>query len=252
MNDGAQDEVPIPAATVVVMREQPRGSPNLLMLERAATMRFAGGALVFPGGRIDPGDLALAEMMGGDDDTAGRIAAVRETIEEAGVALGFRAPLDQAALTAMRTALHEGAPLGALAGADALDLTALVPFARWLPRGVTHRIFDTRFYLARWPDGAPEPVVDATENSNLTWMTAAEVLTAATAGEAAIIFPTRRNLERLAQYASFAEAVADARAHPIRTITPWIETRDGVDHLCIPDELGYPVVAEPMRSTRRA
>ncbi|KAI1693827.1 hypothetical protein DdX_20473 [Ditylenchus destructor] len=42
-------------------------------------------------------------------------------------------------------------------------------------------------------------------------------------GEARIIYPTRRNLERLAQFGSFAEAVADARAHRIEAITPWIE-----------------------------
>src|SRR6478735_6240795 len=83
----------IPAATVIVMRET-AGAPEVLMLERAAGMAFAGGALVFPGGRIDPGDHALAARLGATDadEAAARIAAIRETIEEAGIALGMALP----------------------------------------------------------------------------------------------------------------------------------------------------------------
>ena len=43
----------IPAATLVVVREPHGDPPELLMVERAQGMAFAGGALVFPGGRID-------------------------------------------------------------------------------------------------------------------------------------------------------------------------------------------------------
>jgi 8-oxo-dGTP pyrophosphatase MutT (NUDIX family) len=242
----------IPAATVVVMREQENAPPRLLMLERAAAMRFAGGAMVFPGGRVDPGDEALAAQLGLDLLGAAKFAAMREAIEEAGVAIGFRTAPDAAELARVRGMLHGGAALGEVVTPDALDLRALTPFARWVPRGVTHKIFDTHFFLARMPENAPEPVVDATENSRLAWMTAAEVLAAADAGAVTIIFPTRRNLERLARFASFEEALADAAARPIRAVTPWVETRAGVEHLCIPDDLGYPVTAEPMRAVRRS
>jgi hypothetical protein len=67
-----------------------------------------------------------------------------------------------------------------------------------------------------------------------------------------IIFPTRRNLERLARFGSFADAAADAQAHPPRIVTPWIERRDGADHLCIPDDLGYPVTSERLDRAIRA
>ncbi|MDG2535071.1 NUDIX domain-containing protein [Sphingomonas sp. HITSZ_GF] len=236
------DQEAIPAATVIVMRER-SGVPELLMVERAAAMSFAGGALVFPGGRVDPGDLALAELHGGDpDESAARIAAIRETLEEAGVAIGL-APAGR--MLAMRERLYAGEPMGELlkeAGA-ALALDALVPFARWLPHGLKHKVFDTRFYLARAPDNA-EPLVDGNENVRVFWASARAVLAMAERGEAHLIFPTRRNLERLALFAKFDDAVADARAHPVRTVTPWIETRDGVEYLCIPDDLGYPVTAQ--------
>ncbi|MFX7862203.1 hypothetical protein ABTK41_19185, partial [Acinetobacter baumannii] len=96
---------------------------------------------------------------------------------------------------------------------------------------------DTRFYLARLPDGAPDPVVDATENSRVFWQSAQAVLDDADRGTAHLIFPTRRNLERLARFSSFDEAAADALRYPVRMITPWTECRDGADHLCIPDDL---------------
>ncbi|WP_326523616.1 NUDIX hydrolase [Sphingomonas sp.] len=246
---------PIPAATVVVMREQADGPPELLMLERSKAMVFAGGAWVFPGGRIDAGDRALAAALGLDDeDGPARIAAIRESIEEAGVAPGVVPAPDAVTIARLRAALHGGATIGAVLEAEdlALDPDALVPFARWLPLGMSHRIFDTRFYLALHPADAPEPSVDATENTRLAWTTARGALVAADAGRAEVIFPTRCNLERLALFADHAQAVAYARRYGIRAITPWIEARDGIDYVCIPDDLGYPVTALPARFARRA
>ena len=244
----------LPAATLVVFRESGEGAPTLLMVERAKAMVFAGGALVFPGGRVDPGDHALAALSGqADDDTAARIAAIRETIEEAGLPVGLSPMPSPTMFERLRASLHAGTAFGeALAEAGAsLDLDALTYFARWRPAHAHARIFDTRFYLARLPADAPEARVDATENVRLFWATAADVLADADAGRATIIFPTRRNLERLAQFGDFDAAVTDARARAVRTVTPWTETRDGVEHLCIPDDLGYPVTSEPMSDAVR-
>lgn len=240
----------IPAATVIIMRERAAAPPQLLMVERAATMRFAGGALVFPGGRIDPADRALAATYDGDtDDNAARIAAIRETIEEAGLPLGLRNPLD---IDAARKALATGAPFGEVLGGVTLDLDALIPFARWRPDlDATHRIFDAHFYLARLPDDAPAPIADGGESVRLFWASARRVLADADAGRGRIIYPTRRNLERLARFDSFAAAVADARAHPVDIIIPWIEDRDGVPYLCIPEGLGYPITAQLSRHAIR-
>jgi 8-oxo-dGTP pyrophosphatase MutT (NUDIX family) len=244
----------IPAATLVLFRDRAGAPPELLMVERAKAMVFAGGMLVFPGGRIDPGDHVLAALHGLDpDDGPARIAAIRETIEEAGVPVGLTPAPDAATLAAIRTGLHAGENFAALLDAHglALDLDALTYFARWLPAHAHMRIFDTRFYLARWPAGAAEPEVDDTENVRLLWASAAQVLADCDAGRAKVIFPTRRNLERLAQYSDYDHAVAEALAYPPRTITPFIEDREGVPHLCIPDDLGYPVTSEPLTATVR-
>lgn len=244
---------PIPAATLIIFREAGDGPPEILMVERAKAMVFAGGAMVFPGGRIDPGDHVLAELLGGDDETAARVAAVRETIEEAGLPVGLAEMPTADALAEMRAALHDSKPFAeALAAAGArLDLDLLTPWARWRPAHAHMRIFDTRFYLAELPKDAPHASVDHTENVRLVWSTAQQVLDDADAGKLEVIFPTRRNLERLAQFGSYAETVAHANATPVKTITPWPETRDGQDYLCIPDDAGYPVAAEAISSAMR-
>lgn len=245
---------PIPAATVIVMRDRDGAPPQLLMVERARAMRFAGGALVFPGGRVDPGDRVAGAMFEGEaDDMAARVAAIRETIEEAGVAIGIDA-LDPDHLEDVRAALHQDRTVIEALGAVGarIDPQRLVPWARWCPHHKLVRVFDTRFYLARWDEAHAPPVVDGTENTRSFWASAADVLASADRGEARLIFPTRRNLERLARFGSFDDAMTHANAHPVRKIVPWVEDRGGIDHLCIPDDLGYPVSAVPMEDTDRA
>lgn len=242
---------PIPASTLILFRDGVAGPPQVLMVERAATMAFAAGAMVFPGGRIDPGDHALSGAATGADGAA-RVAAVRETLEEVGVAVGLAPHPDAATIAAMRRRLHAGDPFATVL-ADAgltLDTASLVPFARWCPNHGATRRFDTLFFLARAPADA-DPQVDGTENARLVWTSAAAMLAAADAARATIIFPTRRTLERLARFASFEQAVADAGAHPVRAITPFVETRGGVRYLCIPDDLGFPVTAEPLHRAIR-
>jgi 8-oxo-dGTP pyrophosphatase MutT (NUDIX family) len=212
---------PIPAATLVLMRLAPEGGPpELLMMERPGHMAFAAGALVFPGGRIEDQDREAAVRLGdGSEEAAARIAAIRETAEETGI--------------------------------DAGDPAALVSFARWCPNFRETRRFDATFFLAEAPPDAPEPTPQPGEVVRAFWSSAAATLAELDAGRAHAIFPTRRNLERLARFASFADARADALRHPVRTITPWVEKRDGKPWVCIPEDFGYPVTAEPLETARR-
>lgn len=237
----------IPAATLVLMRPG-ANAPELLMIERGAGMAFAPGAFVFPGGRIDPDD-----RVGRDEIDAAKVAAIRETIEETGIATAITPVPDDALMRELRTALAEGAAFSALLAERrlTLQLDALVPFARWCPTFKETRSFDTLFFVARAPLGVGDPTGDAVESVHALWISAKAILARADRGEARIIFPTRRNLERLARFATFEDAQADARAYPIETIVPWIEERDGADWLCISESRGYPVVAELMSDVRR-
>jgi hypothetical protein len=70
-------------------------------------------------------------------------------------------------------------------------------------------------------------------------------------GEIGLIFPTARNLERLALFGDFSEAVENAEATPMRVIRSYTEERDGEMHLCIPEDVGYPVTAQPLAQVLR-
>src|SRR3546814_15347958 len=88
---------------------------------------------------------------------AARVAAVRETIEEAGIAVGLDPLPDPDALGRLRSGLNAHGSFADLLANEglALDPDALIPFARWCPRLAHVRIFDTRFYLARLQIGRP-------------------------------------------------------------------------------------------------
>lgn len=233
----------IPAATLIVVRDRSDGPPELLMVERSEGMAFAAGALVWPGGRIDEADRRLGEKLGIEADM---IAAIRETIEETAVPAGLAsAPRPEHCLE-LQAALAAGEDFAHVleqSGAE-LDPGALTPFARWVPKFHAVRRFDTMFYVAPCPPGDWQPAVIEGECAGACWLSAAEALKCEERGEARLIFPTRRNLERLAQHASFDEIRADALAHPIEPVTPWVEEHGGEKFITIPAHLGYPVTRE--------
>ena len=234
---------PIPAATLILVRDRAGAPPELLIVERAQGMAFAAGALVFPGGRIDEADQELARELSID---AAAVAAIRETVEETAIPVGLEPLPTQAAALELQRALVADEPFAALLqrGGLSIDASSLTPFARWVPKFHAVRRFDTLFYVAECPSADWQPQVVEGECSGAEWMTAAKVLEREQGGEARLIFPTRRTLERLAQHASFDEIRADALAHPIEPVTPWVEERDGEKFITIPAHLGFPVTQE--------
>ena len=233
----------IPAATLIVVRDRAGAAPELLMVERAEGMAFAAGALVFPGGRIDQADRKLGSALGIE---AAAIAAVRETVEETALPVGLAPLPTPAAAIELQRALVADEPFGPLLEDKGihLDPAALTPFARWVPKFHAVRRFDTLFFVARCPPGDWQPRVVEGECARAEWLSAGEVLERERHGKARLIFPTRRTLERLAQHLSFEEIIADALAHPIEPISPWVEERDGEKFITIPANLGFPVTQE--------
>ncbi|MDO9488613.1 MAG: NUDIX domain-containing protein [Sphingomonadaceae bacterium] len=256
-----RDQTEIAAATLVLLRETSAGV-ELFMAERAKSMGFAGGMMVFPGGKVDAADIALAqngELAPGfaalePVDAAARIAAIRETFEEAGVLVTVGGLVSEEVRDHWRSRIVEHEESFAdflMTTGHRLDVEALVPFAHWCPPlGLEKKRFDTRFYLARMPE-AETALHDGHESTRSHWVTATEALARADAGETAIIFPTRRNLERLALSDSIEALIASARATPVVLVQPMVETRDGAPYLCIPENAGYPVTAERLDQAMR-
>ncbi len=244
----------IPAATLIIYDETAPGPPVHLMIERSAAMAFMPGALVFPGGRLDPGDHAIAAspLAAGvpEDamDAAARVAAIRETLEEVGIAIGIRPAPDAAIITTWRAALKgkaDFAILLRLAGCT-LDLGGLVPFAHWLPKLPAPRRFETRFYLARRESDAMA-VHDEDEAARHIWLSAAQALEDGAQGRHTLMFPTMANLARLAAYPSFAAASAHAAQTPARIISPRMHEENGTKILRIPEGCGYPLTSLVLR-----
>jgi 8-oxo-dGTP pyrophosphatase MutT (NUDIX family) len=248
-----------PAATILIIRDGTDGL-EVLMVERHADIGFAGGALVWPGGRIDPADsdagwLEAATGLAAydEDERAARVGAIREAYEECGLLLATRdnVPVGAhaASLTDMRQRVDKDATLfQPLVRGHGLTLCThdLHPFARWIPPPAMHKRFDTRFYLAAMPEGQV-PVQDGTEAVDIIWIRPSEALAQLAAGTRKIIFPTARNLELLALSNSVAQAFSDLAARPQGIVQPVIE--DGV--LRIRTDLGYPVTEEALTSALR-
>lgn len=233
----------IPAATLIVVRDRDEGPPELLVVERAEGMVFAAGALVFPGGRIDEADRDLGADFGIDPAA---IAAVRETVEETAVPAGLDPLPPQDLAGDLQRSLVADEPFARVLAVHRLriDSGALTPFARWVPKFHAVRRFDTLFFIARCPPGEWRPQVVEGECAGAEWVTAAEVLEREQRGEARLIFPTRRTLERLAQHSSFEAIRADALAYPVEPISPWVEECEGEKFITIPSHLGFPVTQE--------
>ena len=246
----------IPAATLVVWRDPVAGTgqkPQILVVERSARMAFAAGALVFPGGRIDDADRNLAAALGRPDEAA-KVTAIRETIEETAVVPAMQQLVGPGIGLEMQRALIDGKDFDRLLTDRGLapDLDALTPFARWMPAFKHARKFDTLFYLTRAPEGEWLPRPQPGECEAAEWASADDLLERIEQGESSAIFPTKRNLERLAQLQSLAAAIDDARSHSLDTIIPWIEEIGGEPHVRIPEDRGYPVISEPLATAFRA
>lgn len=230
---GREGPPPKPAATVLCLRDGERGL-EVLCVERAKASGFLGGAVVFPGGKLDASDGELDPALRGapaplprDDfadaeaNTALAVAACRECFEEAGLLFHGGPPLAEGTRRAMQQALTSGQHLQkVLHDANvALDLGALVPFARWITPTVETRRFDTRFYLARAPEGQ-DAVHDAHETTMAFWATPKAVLDRFEASECQLFPPTHRSLELLASARDVDDALRGAAARRLWPICP--------------------------------
>ncbi|HXF37915.1 MAG TPA: NUDIX domain-containing protein [Actinomycetota bacterium] len=181
-----------PAAALIAAREGARG-PEVLVLRRAGAHRFLPGYVVFPGGAVDPGDAELAERWFGRPGEAARACAVRELLEEAGLALtaaGLR-------------------PAGDLGAVDAAPprVGDLREVSRWVaPEHVPVR-FDARFFAVRAEDGV-EPGAASPEVAEAWWARPADLLEGWSASRVLLYWPTMKLLEGLAGSRSVAELLA--------------------------------------------
>lgn len=242
-----------PAATILLLRDGPDGI-EVFMVVRHHAIDFAAGALVFPGGRVEPPDHALAGRLGPEgSDTAAmafRIAAIRETFEECGVLLArprgsgrlVGAPTLKRLEERHRVALNAGS-----IGFDAvLDSEGLLPapdllvhFAHWITPSNQPKRYDTQFFLAEAP-AEHLAVHDGHEAVESIWITPARALAGAANGLYKLVFATAKNLEKLGRSPTVSAAMDAAAGATVVTVQPHAVKLEGHKRLLrIPAEAGY-------------
>ena len=188
---------PRQAATVILLRGG-ADTAEVLLVKRNPSMKFMGGAWVFPGGAVD--------SVEGSDDSAHRVAAVRELEEEAGVTL--------------------------------TDPQALVPWSRWITPAQVQKRFDTWFYLAPSPQDAA-PRCDGEECVDLGWFTPQGALDAHVAGEIMLVFPTIKTLEQLGRFPTADALLQHARTTTVEPVEPRVLIVGETARVVLPGEPGY-------------
>jgi 8-oxo-dGTP pyrophosphatase MutT (NUDIX family) len=240
---------PVPAATLLLVRDSPAGI-EVLLTTRHGAAGFAAGATVFPGGKVDAGD----RTRGGD---ALRFAGIRETFEECGILLARRAGdgamLSAAALAEVLAPQSSVSDFGAFIDRAGLTLATdlLVPFAHWITPEDQPKRFDTHFFLA--PAPADQVAMhDGREAIVVRWLTPEGAIAAARRGEIKLVLPTRLNLLKLGRSKTVAQALDAARRSEIVTVQPQlVETAEGPTFR-IPAAADYGVTEVLVSSYRRA
>jgi 8-oxo-dGTP pyrophosphatase MutT (NUDIX family) len=242
---------PKDAATLVVLRDAAGGGVEVFCVERQK-VGFMGGMVVFPGGKLDPGDLdaawealasaprALATPWAADEATSLglAVAACREALEEAAILPVVGEPLAHEELLAWRArAARKEATLRDLLAAAGrkLDLGALVPFARWITPVAESRRYDTRFFLFA-ASAALTGAHDDHETTASFWAAPGEVVRRFVGGELQLAPPTHRTLEILAGAGSTREALELARGACLDPVCPRLVAQEHTVALVLPGD----------------
>lgn len=261
MTEGGPPAEPRDAATVVIVRE---GEPGLevFCVERHHRSVFLGGALVFPGGKVDVADRADAwallttplearpRSFASDEVTARAfaIAVLREALEEAAIIPVRGGRLDAASALDLRREISGTNPQSL---ADALRARGLVldtgrlgAVARWITPTMEPKRFDTRFYLLALPEGQ-EGAHDNHETTTSLWATPEDVLSRWERAEVTLAPPTAWTLGLFSGLKSVASAFRVAERMSLSPIEPCFTEADGCVVLTLPGDPLHPTPAAP-------
>ena len=244
------------AATVILVRDGVEG-PEAFLMRRSMQSSFMPGAYVFPGGKVDPADAALAP---GSRSPAFLVGAVREVFEEAGVLLAVDAQGNYPRLTTktdywqrQRAEVSEHPErFAALLADNGLSIaTDLVrPWTWWLTPVIEERRFDTRFFIARLPQGQ-EPLHDGHETTDSLWMAVGQCLEDYQSGSVTMAPPTMATMVEMSAHNSVDQLMAEAPFDSALRFPFFGQDPQDRAVLILPGDPAYPADKPPVRGAKR-
>lgn len=243
------DSAPPPtlAATLLLLRRPDPRAPSpppfeVFCVQRTPAAAFLGGAIVFPGGKLEAEDSSWPAQPHGFGAAlqAPALTAIRETLEEAGIALVDDAHgelVDPQRARALRDELAARGSLHATLTPHhyAPALHRLRPFGRWLTPAHESRRFDTWFFVAEVPR-AHRGEHDGTEVIASFWASPGEILARHERAELRMVPPTHRSLQLLASCSSIEEVLTLAQSLPATAICPELVREGEQLHLVLPGD----------------
>lgn len=257
--------VPKPAATLVLVRDGAQGA-EVLMLKRHGLSDVLGEAHVFPGGKVDAGDLSDAAMALLDETPAALqarladsacdervaaglfVAAIREAFEESSILMAAGATPRQVQDAAADVRSGENFVELMTRLGIRLATSQLVPWSRWVTPAAPQlqaKRFDARFFVARVP---PDAVAqhDGHETTEAVWLTSRRALERNWKREISLAPPQIMTLVHMARLGDVRGILEDARNRPPYLIEPVVlQTPEGV-RLCYPGDPAHPVAERRM------
>jgi len=180
------------AASAICVRDGGPGEPEVLVVERSAESRFLPGYVAFPGGAVEPGDDARAERWFGSVDEGHRAAALRELIEEVGLAVTSGGVISGLAMAQ----IDEFPP----------EQDAIPEVCHWVAPPEVPVRFDARYFAVSVDPGV-EPVADGREVVTAWWTSPRALLSGWTQGTHKLYWPTWFTVSELAACASREEVL---------------------------------------------
>src|SRR4030043_647505 len=241
--------IPKKAATVILLREiKPEGF-EVFLLKRHEKSSFMGGNFVYPGGRVDreDGSLELCSYSRGttfedahrilvrklspEESFAHWIAGIRELFEESGILLAYdhdgnpfeyKNEDDRRRFIDYRDQLQKGKTTICQIAKESnilLALDQLYYYAHWITPEARSERFDTRFFLARHPEGQ-EASYDQKETIEGIWLSPQRALEENLNRKIALSPPTLKTLEDLSRFKTIEDIFNSLKGKERRPILP--------------------------------
>lgn len=272
MQKRMSDLTPKDAATVILVRDQ-ISRLEVFLMRRNKKQNFMGGYFVFPGGQLDDADCdsilwdkCCSSMVvkssqrlqePGLPESIARglhMAAIRETFEESGILLatsasgkstfGFNDAKTLERFTLYRRRIYRGEitmmDLAVLEGIR-FKPNMMIPYAHWITPEIQRTRYNTRFFLARLPNGQ-HTSHDEDELIASGWVTPEDALRMNEIGEMPLSPPTLKTVEELSSFRTTEQLFKTAAEREIFAILPQAyKTDEGFLGVKLPYDLDYTI-----------